>query len=359
MYKGEEFSRAARLWTHGYDFYAPSVSYIFHNYTGSSLDLGWQNPRTAGAQELAKSKARLWTLLRMPGGSPSQFKSLGPFGLGSARTLRQYESFVGINLAARVTLDPERGKCGDVRYVKPGSDSFVDELNGAYATQEDEGIISKEELGDKDGENCGTLVAPVQHTGGQGGFTAQCHNLGTMTYSECETALLSKPCGAMTYRADGKCSLHDTERGGFGTDAAPGALLVVKTPAPCKAVSVVSELNHHPPAKTYYRSAHSDAAEGRHGLGAHEENIISTPRSSRSASSLLLFCVVISAIATSAARCVLPQPAMLGCLLGSFRGRGQQRSMGGTYFQQGPSGIRGHQAPSSVEFDYETWSKHL
>jgi hypothetical protein len=38
IFDGEEFTRGARLWTHGYDFYAPHRTVVAHNY---STELGW------------------------------------------------------------------------------------------------------------------------------------------------------------------------------------------------------------------------------------------------------------------------------------------------------------------------------
>jgi hypothetical protein len=32
LFHGEEFSRGARLWTSGYDFYSPSENLVFHHY---------------------------------------------------------------------------------------------------------------------------------------------------------------------------------------------------------------------------------------------------------------------------------------------------------------------------------------
>ena len=32
MFQGEEISMAARAWSHGYDFYAPMASVVFHEY---------------------------------------------------------------------------------------------------------------------------------------------------------------------------------------------------------------------------------------------------------------------------------------------------------------------------------------
>ena len=48
IFDGEEFSRAARLWTHGYDVYAPAVRAVFHNYTGGGSAAWTSNPPGGG-----------------------------------------------------------------------------------------------------------------------------------------------------------------------------------------------------------------------------------------------------------------------------------------------------------------------
>ena len=104
IFDGEEFSRGARLWTHGYDFYAPHRTVLAHNYSAHAT-LGWDGqlgwPRDP--VELGESKQRIYSLLNMPGGSASVAAQLnrGGYGLGTRRTLKQYEQFVGTNLTQR------------------------------------------------------------------------------------------------------------------------------------------------------------------------------------------------------------------------------------------------------------------
>ena len=37
IFDGEEFSRAIRFWTHGYDIYSPNRVYVLHDYTKSQV----------------------------------------------------------------------------------------------------------------------------------------------------------------------------------------------------------------------------------------------------------------------------------------------------------------------------------
>ena len=111
VFDGEEFARAARLWTRGYDMYAPSRSLLMHNYhkrNPRSWAIGGGDPA-----ETAASYARLKSLLRMPGGDPAL--DLGAFGLGRARTLAQFEKFSGVDLKGH---GASKGRdCGRMRWV--------------------------------------------------------------------------------------------------------------------------------------------------------------------------------------------------------------------------------------------------
>lgn len=56
------------------------------------------NPMAAGTKKRAYD--RLFTLMGMPGkiDTPEMKESIGKYGLGTKRTLEQYQEFVGVNL---------------------------------------------------------------------------------------------------------------------------------------------------------------------------------------------------------------------------------------------------------------------
>lgn len=96
VFSGEEFSRGARLWTHGYDFYSITRPLIGVYYGGDKGNKGsWHHDR----RESKASQERLMTLLRLPNSdqSPQAIAALGKFGLGSSRTLEQYIEFTGVD----------------------------------------------------------------------------------------------------------------------------------------------------------------------------------------------------------------------------------------------------------------------
>ena len=100
VFDGEEFSRGARLWTAGYDFYTPSRTVIAHDYKKSQRDAKHSAWDHGSAAERKKSHARLATLLELPNAdrSPAAVAALGAYGLGARRTLAEYMDFTGIDL---------------------------------------------------------------------------------------------------------------------------------------------------------------------------------------------------------------------------------------------------------------------
>eukprot|EP00659_Diplonema_papillatum_P001681 gene1681-2529_t len=113
VFDGEEFTRAARMWTHGYDLFAPTRGLIFHDYTKAQSDpKRWQHFQSRHLPNPGIAYKRLKHLLNMPGGEP---QDLGLYGLGTRRSLAQYEELCQLNL----THSPV-GKglnCGRLKWV--------------------------------------------------------------------------------------------------------------------------------------------------------------------------------------------------------------------------------------------------
>merc|ERR1712008_642058 len=91
---GEEVSRAVRLWTHGYDLYLPSGTTVYHNYTAAKQEF-WDYQRIWHMLAGHFSRQRISELLRLgSGGTPD----LGPYGLGSQRSLEQWVTWSQVDL---------------------------------------------------------------------------------------------------------------------------------------------------------------------------------------------------------------------------------------------------------------------
>jgi hypothetical protein len=66
IFDGEEFTRAIRFWTSGYDIYSPHRVYVVHNYVKSQSDpkhFGWAG--NTGYSDTLSSVTRLKTLMQM------------------------------------------------------------------------------------------------------------------------------------------------------------------------------------------------------------------------------------------------------------------------------------------------------
>ena len=123
IFDGEEFNRAARFWTYGYDIYTPNHVYVLHDYHGSQSNpktIGWNaNPTLYGT--FADSNKRLRTMIDMPDGEkdPEVVNRMkkSKFGLGDRRTIDQLIQFSGIDLRnLKVTIDG-KNRCGNIQWV--------------------------------------------------------------------------------------------------------------------------------------------------------------------------------------------------------------------------------------------------
>ncbi|CAE7042262.1 gnt1, partial [Symbiodinium sp. CCMP2456] len=99
LFFGEEISMAVRLYTHGWDVYAPKENLFFHLWERDYRRVYWKDNRALFASLLKASQCRLHGLLdgKAPGDGrawplPGGLRSSGDaFGLGSHRPLETYE----------------------------------------------------------------------------------------------------------------------------------------------------------------------------------------------------------------------------------------------------------------------------
>lgn len=106
-FHGEEITLAVRAFTHGYDLFHPSQPMIYHEYTREGRPKHWDDhgrksgrPFGAGVYDHI-SKARVRQLL----GMEVVTQDFGRYGLGSQRSLADYEAFAGIDFAGRRLSD--------------------------------------------------------------------------------------------------------------------------------------------------------------------------------------------------------------------------------------------------------------
>ncbi|MCB2262814.1 MAG: hypothetical protein LGR52_07740 [Candidatus Thiosymbion ectosymbiont of Robbea hypermnestra] len=102
VFIGEEISMAARLWTHGYDFFHPTRMVVYHM-RQQGRPTFWRlfdgdSPLHEQRRELEQAGyRRIQTLLGIHEG-----RIEAPYGLGTARTLADYEGFIGIDMRRQV-----------------------------------------------------------------------------------------------------------------------------------------------------------------------------------------------------------------------------------------------------------------
>lgn len=127
-FHGEEPSLAARFWTHGWDLYAPHRAVLYHDY---SSDRGrarnWDDRRDWVALN-TRSVARLRHLFGIETSrDPAVLRDIERYGLGSARTLAEYEAYADITLATS-RIGP---RAADGRFPAPPEDASLAMLRAA------------------------------------------------------------------------------------------------------------------------------------------------------------------------------------------------------------------------------------
>lgn len=118
LFHGEEYSRAARLWTHGYDFYVPNEDIVYHWYEPRKVV--WE--RDWGERYVVQqaSKRRIRYALGLPVTAEDFDRTdLARFRLGTKRSFAQWQQFSGIDpLAKFVGTNVEQFRnCGELQYV--------------------------------------------------------------------------------------------------------------------------------------------------------------------------------------------------------------------------------------------------
>lgn len=97
-FHGEEISMAVRAYTQGYDLFTPNEIICWHEYTRKGRVRHWDENKKW--EELnAKSLKRVKQLLGVDGEKANY--EFGQYGLGSKRSLEEYETYAGIRFADR------------------------------------------------------------------------------------------------------------------------------------------------------------------------------------------------------------------------------------------------------------------
>lgn len=101
-FHGEESSLAGRAYTNGYDLFAPHRPVIWHEYTREGKTKHWDDSQDwADRDKLSYARFRkIFDMDDVPC-SPCLRKALGVFGLGTERSLEDYERYAGLKFKTR------------------------------------------------------------------------------------------------------------------------------------------------------------------------------------------------------------------------------------------------------------------
>lgn len=111
-FQGEEITLAARLWTHGWDLFTPNKHVIYHDYSNRPNRVRhWKDDRDWGKLNQRAMKRVRHILDMEPSSDPDVLEEIDAYGLGSVRTLKEYEAFSNLDFKERkingtITLEP-------------------------------------------------------------------------------------------------------------------------------------------------------------------------------------------------------------------------------------------------------------
>lgn len=104
LFNGEEILYSARLWTSGWDFYAPPRNYVMHFYTRKGKAKFWDDIREYRDRQKA-SQQKVVRLLGLDGQPPIQGYE---HGMGAQRTVQQYLEFAGLDPSSRTSTSEKK-----------------------------------------------------------------------------------------------------------------------------------------------------------------------------------------------------------------------------------------------------------
>lgn len=102
LFFGEEMDIAARAWTHGWDFYSPSETVIFHNYKRDHRNTFWEKPNQRPLEILSRFRIYVRLGYISPLDIPEEYKfilnNIDKYPLGTERSLEDWERETNISI---------------------------------------------------------------------------------------------------------------------------------------------------------------------------------------------------------------------------------------------------------------------
>lgn len=100
-FQGEESTLSARLWTHGWDFFAPNDVLLYHDYTHDrGRPKHWRDNRDwVGMNNRSFQRVR-YLLAGEPPQDPEALRDIDRYGLGTTRSRLDFELMAGVDFKA-------------------------------------------------------------------------------------------------------------------------------------------------------------------------------------------------------------------------------------------------------------------
>lgn len=99
LFVGEEILHSARVWTAGYDIYAPTKNFVYHLYTREDQPKVWSDVKTFDSTD---AKNKVLAILGFQGGDdlPKHLNdNIDEYGLGKVRSLQDFLEYAGIDVS--------------------------------------------------------------------------------------------------------------------------------------------------------------------------------------------------------------------------------------------------------------------
>lgn len=97
-FQGEESTMSARLWTHGWDLFAPNDVLLYHDYTHDrGRPKHWRDNRDWTKLNQRSFERVRYLLSCTTPSDPESIMMMNEYGLGTARSIAEFERYAGIN----------------------------------------------------------------------------------------------------------------------------------------------------------------------------------------------------------------------------------------------------------------------
>ncbi len=101
-FHGEEITMAARLWTHGWDLFTPNDILLYHDYRNATRPRHWSDNRDWPTMSTRAAMRLRCLLARETASDPVAVEEIERYGLGTARTLEEYEAYADLDFRRRL-----------------------------------------------------------------------------------------------------------------------------------------------------------------------------------------------------------------------------------------------------------------